>query len=277
MPRLKVDFALSDFTSLGRIDFEAGNDTSGVGIAAGDVISQASSTATGNVMRVVLSNGSWAGGDAEGYLIFQITSAAAFDDTGSAIEIVNEDTAEILPTTIVADGRFDGRFSNARYYAIVVHTPDSLPSDEYAMLLDWHLAMHIPNPASDELEVLGFHLQTDDVIQIPVASSNGRRVDMRFGQFLVYGLWDDSAGKLFIYIVFQGIDGLGAGDTTSVQEFCMSLAQNTCGDWVALDLDDVTFMFSYDTNDEGSPSPPPDPGSGSVFSLGGGGEVFGQS
>lgn len=273
MPRLNVNFALSAFTSLGRIDFEAGFDASGTGIAAGDVITQTTGGAEGIAMYVVLSNGSWAAGDAEGYMIFQTTSTNTFDVSGTGIEIVNEGTAEVLPTIVDMDGRFDGRFSNARYYVALEHTPDSLPTGEYAMLLDWHLAMHIPNATTGVLEVLGFNLQTDDVIQIPIASSNGRRVEMRYGQFVVFGFWDDSEGKLIIYIVFQGIDGLGAGSTTSIQEFCMSLAQDTCGDWVAIDLDDVTFVFSYDTNDTGAPTPPPDPGS--PFSLGGG-NVFEQ-
>lgn len=265
--RLKTDFTLSDFTSLGRIDFQTGSDASGTGFLPGDEVSQTSTGATGRVMLVELSNGSWAAGDAEGYMIFQTINGTTFNAAGS--DIIDGGTVSADPTIVSMSGNYDGRFPDSRYFVLLEHTPDTLPSGEYGMLLDWHLSMHIANTETGPLALIGFTLDTDDVLQIPIQSSHGRRVDGRNGHFVVFGAWDDSDSKLLIYICFQGIEGEGAGASTTIEDFVLSVAAATCGDWVDIDLDTVTFHFSYDTNDTGSPADPVT----APPSLGGGGMI----
>lgn len=244
-----ADFGLADFTSVGTIEFQTGSDgASDVAPAIGDDMTQGS--ATGKIVKIEVDSGAWGTDDASGTVWYIATSSTAFSAAGSDITVDGK-TASLDPTSVDTGGAIDLRAPHSQYIAVLEYTPTTANP---CFLLDCGLYIKI---SSSNTEKYGFTLAANDELQIPVACEHGRiGPDPDQGSFYIFGVWDDSASKLFVFMGFQGLRGIGNDASKSIPNAVLSMdweSSGRCGDLLPIDLSDISGLrLTFKTNDTGS-------------------------
>ena len=241
MPVQSVDFTSADFMTLGVIGFLNGTDAGGGGFIVGNTITQAVTGATGFVHRVDVTSGDWLTGSAAGTITIFKTSAADFNNSNS---LSNGSGATADANAATNTGNYDARFPKMNYIARVNYTPGGAPP----VTPYWMHLFAVFGPTGDDY---GFTIDAGDEMMIQLRTSAGRRAEQSVGAFQIVSLWDDSAGVLRIFLMFQGIQGIGDGTNTLIERIVMSAdaINNECGDFQPLNFSNATIRLVFDTND----------------------------
>lgn len=229
--------SMSNMLALTKVSYTSGN---GDGISEGDTLTQGAVTAA--VRKITIDSGTFAGGDAAGDIWCQYTANAA---TGFASGAATSTGDTLTLATTVTEEIIDARWAKTRYFLAFSYTPGSgATTPVFATSVMFGI-----NMTADDL---GFNLDASDHLFLPLSISHGRRSEQRQGGFYVAQLWDNSAGILYIIIEFQGLEGDGNKDTSTIKDFLhsMDISASECGDLVSLDLSSASFRVVVETTDD---------------------------